>query len=138
MPQSACYTSVMHRRLVLPLLVAFALAAPAVAVPALVTPAAAAPGAAAAKHDKAPRKKQKTRRTQPRSYGFLPGVRTPEQIERQRRADARRGWIVYDGWGNVYRYGIPDAGFHRGRWSGGTMGPCWTQTPIGPVWNCGK
>ncbi len=129
----------MIRRLVLPLLLAFALAAPVAAVSAFVSPVLAAPGAAAAKHDKAPRKRQKTRRTQPRSYGFLPGVRTPAQIERQRRADERRrGWIVYDGWGNVYRYGIPDAGFHRGRWSGGTLGPCWTQTPIGPVWNCGK
>ena len=24
------------------------------------------------------------------------------------------------------------------RWNGGGFGPCWTQTPIGNVWNCGR
>ena len=33
-------------------------------------------------------------------------------------------------------YGGP--GFYRSRWNGGGFGPCYTQTPIGPVWNCGK
>jgi len=22
-------------------------------------------------------------------------------------------------------------------WNGGGFGPCWTNTPIGPMWNCG-
>jgi hypothetical protein len=28
-------------------------------------------------------------------------------------------------------------GFYRGRYNGGSIGACWTQTPIGPVWTCG-
>jgi hypothetical protein len=59
-------------------------------------------------------------------YGFLPGYRTPEQIESDEARHRRRVW-----W-----YGGP--GFYRGRWNGGGFGPCWTQTPIGNVWNCGK
>jgi hypothetical protein len=58
-------------------------------------------------------------------YGFLPGYRAPEQIERE-NTRAR---------GPVYWYGGP--GFYRGRWNGGGFGPCWTPTPIGPHWNCG-
>jgi hypothetical protein len=42
----------------------------------------------------------------------------------------------YLGWdGNWHYFGWP--GFYRGRYNGGTFGPCWTRTPIGPVWNCG-
>ena len=26
---------------------------------------------------------------------------------------------------------------YGGRYNGGGFGPCWTRTPIGPVWNCG-
>jgi hypothetical protein len=59
-------------------------------------------------------------------YGYLPGYRSPERIERE---EARNRTPVY--W-----YGGP--GFYRGRWNGGGFGPCWTQTPIGNVWNCGK
>jgi hypothetical protein len=59
-------------------------------------------------------------------YGFLPGYRTPEQIEAAEARHAQR----------VYWYGGP--GFYRGQWNGGGFGPCWTQTPIGNVWNCGK
>jgi hypothetical protein len=59
-------------------------------------------------------------------YGFLPGYRTPERIEWE-RARARPP---------VYWYGYPR--FYRGRWNGGGFGPCWTQTPIGNVWNCGR
>ena len=59
-------------------------------------------------------------------YGFLPGYRTPDQIERDEARNPRRVW-----W-----YGGP--GFYRGRWNGGGFGPCWTQTPIGNVWNCGR
>jgi hypothetical protein len=59
-------------------------------------------------------------------YGFLPGYRSPERIEWERAQNR----------GPVYWYGGP--GFYRGRWNGGGFGPCWTQTPIGPMWNCGR
>jgi hypothetical protein len=62
-------------------------------------------------------------------YGFLPGSRSPERIEWEDYvARARRG--------PQYWYGYPR--FYRGRWNGGGFGPCWTQTPIGPIWNCGQ
>jgi NAD(P)-dependent dehydrogenase (short-subunit alcohol dehydrogenase family) len=34
-----------------------------------------------------------------------------------------------------YYFGRP--GFYGGRYNGGSFGPCWTRTPIGPIWNCG-
>jgi hypothetical protein len=40
------------------------------------------------------------------------------------------------GQAGYFWYGGP--GFYRGRWNGGGFGPCWTQTPIGNVWNCGR
>jgi hypothetical protein len=64
-------------------------------------------------------------------YGFLPGYRPPEVIERERLEHYYR---VY---GRQY-YGPAWPGFYRGRWNGGGFGPCWTQTPIGPMWNCGR
>lgn len=63
-------------------------------------------------------------------YGFLPGVRTPQQIERER---ARRYYASGPHW-----YGPAIPGFYRGRWNGGGFGPCYTQTPIGYQWNCGR
>lgn len=62
-------------------------------------------------------------------HGFLPGYRTPAQLRRAERGQRYRyrgGWYYYGG-----------AGFYRGRWNGGSFGPCWTQTPIGVIWNCG-
>ena len=76
----------------------------------------------------APKKRSAVRRSQ--GFGFLPGYRTPEQIERQ---DSYLYWRRHPGY---FWYGGP--GFYRGRWNGGGFGPCWTQTPIGPVWNCGR
>jgi hypothetical protein len=64
-------------------------------------------------------------------YGFLPGYRPPEVIERERAAH------YYRLYGPQY-YGPAWPGFYRGRWNGGGFGPCWTQTPIGPMWNCGR
>ncbi len=64
-------------------------------------------------------------------YGFLPGYRPPEVIERER---AEHYYRLY---GPQY-YGPAWPGFYRGRWNGGGFGPCWTQTPIGPMWNCGR
>ncbi len=37
--------------------------------------------------------------------------------------------------GNWHYFGRP--GIYRGRYNGGTFGPCWTRTPIGLMWNCG-
>jgi hypothetical protein len=42
-------------------------------------------------------------------------------------------YFGYDG--TWHYFGRP--GFYRGRYNGGTFGPCWTRTPIGPMWNCG-
>jgi hypothetical protein len=65
-----------------------------------------------------------------RGYGFLPGYRPPEQIQWEDEVAAwRRGPPGY--W-----YGYPR--FYRNQWNGGGFGPCWTQTPIGNVWNCGR
>jgi hypothetical protein len=63
-------------------------------------------------------------------YGFLPGVRTPRQIERDR---ARRYYASGPHW-----YGPAIPGFYRGRWNGGGFGPCYTLTPIGYQWTCGR
>ena len=64
-------------------------------------------------------------------YGFLPGYRPPEVIERERAEQ------YYRTNGPQY-YGPAWPGFYRGRWNGGGFGPCYTQTPIGPIWNCGR
>ena len=84
-------------------------------------------------------------------YGFLPGYEQPlnnslplyEQKNAMRRLmnSEKRPWYNYPtpryyGWdGNQYYFGQP--GFYRGHYNGGSFGPCWSQTPIGPVWNCG-
>jgi hypothetical protein len=64
-------------------------------------------------------------------YGFLPGYRTPEQIAREERARSRRAYYGYYYWPGRPR-------IYHGHVTDGAFGPCWTQTPIGPVWNCGK
>jgi hypothetical protein len=98
------------------------------AIVVALTPAQAAPSAAVHKKKDA---------TKPRlvhhwhGYGFLPGYRPPEVIERERAVH------YYRVHGPQY-YGPAWPGFYRGRWNGGGFGPCWTQTPIGPVWNCGR
>lgn len=53
-----------------------------------------------------------------------------------------RPWYIdptpdYPRWNGDWRY-LGRPGFYRGRYNGGSIGPCWTQTPIGPVWNCGQ
>jgi hypothetical protein len=59
------------------------------------------------------------------AYGFLPGYRPPARAEREwAREHPAAFWFGYP------RY-------YNGRWNGGGFGPCWTQTPIGPIWNCG-
>jgi hypothetical protein len=85
-----------------------------------------APAAFAATEQKKP---QVTRHW--RGYGFLPGYRPPEVIAHQRAAH------YYRLYGPQY-YGPAWPRFYRGRWNGGGFGPCYTQTPIGPMWNCGR
>jgi len=59
-------------------------------------------------------------------YGFLPGYRSPERIEWDNaRARGRQWW-----------YGPPR--WYHGQWNHGGFGPCYTETPIGEIWNCGK
>jgi hypothetical protein len=82
---------------------------------------------------------KRTLRRAPRGYGFLPGYEPPPD---NNRPDFRRNRrpIEADGrywsWGNWY-YGWGSPGFVRGRWNGGSIGPCWKSTPIGFVWICG-
>jgi hypothetical protein len=75
-------------------------------------------------------------------YGFLPGYRQPPPLSEWRDRSPRHGggdfsrdWRYWSG--GEWRYGWGGPGFYRGRWNGGGFGPCWTQTPIGPMWNCG-
>ena len=78
-----------------------------------------------------------------RGYGFLPGYRQPPYIAEWRDRSPRYGgrydpyepryW--YDG---QLRYGWGGPGFYRGRWTGGSFGPCWTSTPIGMMPTCGQ
>jgi len=73
-------------------------------------------------------------------YGFLPGYRQPDVDQGVPRYGVQpddpyevRYWH-YGQW----RYGYGRPRFYGGRWNGGSFGPCWTQTPIGPMWNCGQ
>jgi hypothetical protein len=84
-------------------------------------------------------------------YGFLPGYQQPlsnslplyaqKDATRRYARQNRRLWYIdptprYYGYdGEQYYFGRP--GFYGGHYNGGSFGPCWTQTPIGPVWNCG-
>jgi hypothetical protein len=85
-------------------------------------------------------------------YGFLPGYHQPlnnslplsAQTLPTSRMALRKGrhWYIdpvpsYYGYdGNWHYFGRP--GFDNGgRYNGGSYGPCWTRTPIGPAWNCG-
>ncbi|WGS21311.1 MULTISPECIES: hypothetical protein [unclassified Bradyrhizobium] len=74
-------------------------------------------------------------------YGFLPGYRQPPNptIPVLGPRGAARGLPDYapQYWygGDWYYFGRP--GFYRGRYNGGSFGPCWTWTPIGRAWNCG-
>jgi hypothetical protein len=61
-------------------------------------------------------------------YGFLPGYHQPPALS---------DWRFY-GWDGQPRYGFGYPGFYRGRYNGGSFGPCWTSTPIGMMPTCGQ
>ena len=90
----------------------------------------------------------KSSKTRWRGYGFLPGYRQPAALTDWKAQNARYRareryeqryvyYRPYSGYGQL-RYGWGSPGFYRGRWNAGSFGPCWTQTPIGMVWNCGQ
>ena len=83
-------------------------------------------------------------------YGFLPGYQQPpsnsqplyaqKNVMRRSTRD-KRPWYIdpvprYIGYDDELHY-FGQPGFYRGHYNGGTFGPCWSRTPIGPVWNCG-
>jgi hypothetical protein len=74
-------------------------------------------------------------------YGFLPGYHQPpsNSVPVYGAKGANRGTPDYTPsyWYNGERYYYGQPGFYRGRYNGGSFGPCWTWTPIGPAWNCG-
>jgi hypothetical protein len=123
--------------------VALALTAPGPAA-ASKDKAAAAANSSASKSSARKKGKRATITVRPRrpwrGYGFLPGYRpqpgemqgVPQFGPRKPRREAR----YLDYYGNV-RYGWGPPRYYRGRWNAGSFGPCWTQTPIGMVWNCG-
>ena len=70
-------------------------------------------------------------------YGFLPGYHQPPNNNipiygpKGAIGDTPDAAPSYFYNGNRYYYGRP--GFFRGHYNGGSFGPCWTQTPIGPM-----
>jgi hypothetical protein len=74
-------------------------------------------------------------------YGFLPGYHQPPAnnvpVYGPKGAIGDTPAYVPSYWygGGHYYFGRP--GFFRGQYNGGSFGPCWTWTPIGPMWNCG-
>ncbi len=93
---------------------------------ALTTPAVAAPTHKPAHHTH--HKKHISHHWH--GYGFLPGYRPPEVIERERAAHY---WSTRPDY-----YGPAFPRYYHGRWNGGGFGPCYTSTPIGYMWNCGR
>src|ERR1041384_8212684 len=98
------------------------------------------PGAASAKSTDAKRDVKIVVRPKHSSkygpYGFLPGYRQPPPLSEWRDRSPRHGGGDFSDqpfryWsGGEWRYGWGGPGFYRGRWNGGGIGPCWTQTPI--------
>jgi hypothetical protein len=87
----------------------------------------------------APANKQRTA-ARWHGYGFLPGYRQPpnEAVPVYGVNRPRGGpYYVPSYWYGGERYYFGQPGFYRGRYNGGSFGPCWTWTPIGRAWNCG-
>jgi hypothetical protein len=74
-------------------------------------------------------------------YGFLPGYRpwVNDLDRRGRSVRIERPEPRYLNWYNgQIQYGWGGPGFYRGRFNGGSFGPCWTYTPIGMMPTCGQ
>jgi hypothetical protein len=72
-------------------------------------------------------------------YGFLPGYHQPPNPHIPIYGPNRSApdyTPMYWYMGDWHYFGRP--GFYRGRYNGGSFGPCWTWTPIGPAWQCGR
>jgi hypothetical protein len=98
---------------------------------------------------KKPSKSPSKKSTRWTGYGFLPGYRQPPALTEWRdRSVKHRGmyrgheqrFVRYSGYGGYgqLQYGWGEPGIHRGRWNGGSFGPCYASTPIGMMWTCGK
>jgi len=62
--------------------------------------------------------------------GFLPGYHRPSSsVPLYAQKAAGQGMAPRDR-PLVYR---PGSGFYGGRYNGGSFGPCWTRTLIGPI-----
>ncbi|EJW09899.1 hypothetical protein A33M_0776 [Rhodovulum sp. PH10] len=110
-----------------------------------VPPLAATPADAKSRSVKAKRPSLTIRPA--RGYGFLPGYEPPDRPSPYRRTRSDTAWIAkpygpgrryFDPYTWQWQYGWGGPRYYQGRWNGGSFGPCWTDTPIGPVWNCGK
>jgi hypothetical protein len=105
---------------------------------AALTASLLSPAAAKPREGKLPKKITVHPQRQWRGYGFLPGYR-PQANDLDWRGRGVRYEPLYEWrywhYGEL-RYGWGRPGFYRGRWNGGSFGPCWTYTPIGPMWNC--
>ena len=74
-----------------------------------------------------------------RGYGFLPGYRQPPALSDWRTRSASQDGYELRYWHDgQFLYGWGHAGFYRGRYNGGSFGPCWTYTPIGMMPTCGQ
>jgi hypothetical protein len=73
-------------------------------------------------------------------YGFLPGYHQPPDnsvpVYGPKRATGGTRDYAPSYWYDGGRYYFGRPGFFRHRYNGGSFGPCWTWTPIGPIWNC--
>lgn len=106
------------------------------------SPPAASPPVSAVPPAAAPAKRPSVVvRPKSRGYGFLPGYEPPDRPPPRGRpslaGDDGGPPRFYGWWGRRY-YGFGGAGFAGSRWNGGSIGPCWTYTPVGYVWNCGR
>ena len=75
-----------------------------------------------------------------RGYGYLPGYRPwVNNLDRRGRSvRIARAEPRYFNWRTgQWNYGWGYPGFYRGRWNGGSFGPCWIYTPIGMMPTCG-
>jgi hypothetical protein len=74
-------------------------------------------------------------------YGFLPGYHQPPSngvpVYGPRGATGPSRQYAPHYWYDGGRYYFGRPGFFEHRYNGGSFGPCYTWTPIGPIWNCG-